>query len=63
MNKQTFFGFRINQEEKDAWFAYAFTHGYESLAAFIRDSINGLISNKKKPSKLVIIENAVGDKP
>lgn len=56
MDKETFFGFRINSEEKESWFVYALSQGYESLAAFIRDSINAIILAKKKPSTLLIIE-------
>ena len=56
MDKDTFFGFRIKKEEKESWFVYALSHDYDSLAAFIRDSINALIQAKKKPSKLLIIE-------
>ena len=49
-------GIRINSEEKTKWFIYAHEMGYDDLSKFIRDSINGLILAKKKPSKLIIIE-------
>lgn len=48
---------RINEDEKAMWYIYANSVGYNSLSEFIRDSINGLIKEEKKPSKIIIIEN------
>ncbi len=56
MDKQTRIGFRISQEDKDVWELYSISVGYESLGAFIRDSINALIRAEKKPIKLTIIK-------
>ena len=50
-------GFRINSEEKAMWCIYANKVGYDDLSKFIRDSINGMIEEGKKPSKVFIIEN------
>ena len=43
-------------DEKEIWMLYAINNGYDNLSEFVRDSINGLILAKKKPSKLIIIE-------
>jgi hypothetical protein len=56
MDKQERFTLRLSKNEKEAWNYYAFSIGYESVSEFIRDSINALISSKKRPSKLIIIE-------
>ncbi len=55
MIKQKTFGCRISKDELDIWHLYSISVGYDSLSAFIRDSINGLIKAKKKPSREVII--------
>lgn len=55
MTKQKRFTLRIEGDELDLWNFYSISVGYNSLSEFIRDSINGLISAKQKPSKEVII--------
>lgn len=57
MKKQKIFGMRISEVEVEAWRFYSISIGYDSLSAFIRDSINGLIRAKQKPSKVFIIED------
>lgn len=55
MTKQKTFTLRIDEDELASWNMYSISVAYESLSAFIRDSINGLIRAKQKPSKEVII--------
>ena len=55
MTKQKMFALRIEGDELEIWNLYSISSGYESLSAFVRDSINGLIKAKQKPSKEVII--------
>ena len=55
MVKQKRFTLRIEGDELDVWNLYSLSTGYDSLSEFIRDSINGLIKSKHKPSKEVII--------
>ena len=55
MVKQKTFGCRIEEDELAMWHLYSLSVGYDSLSAFIRDSINGMIKAKKKPSREVII--------
>ncbi len=57
MKKLRKFGMRISEEDLEVWRFYSISIGYESLSGFIRDSINGLIRAKQKPSKVFIIEN------
>lgn len=57
MKKLTTFGMRISEEDLEAWQFYSVSVGYDSLSEFVRDSINGLIRAKQKPSKVFIIEN------
>ena len=55
--KNGIIGFRINSEEKEVWILYALKVGYDDLSKFIRDSINGMIEEGKKVTKVFIIEN------
>ena len=57
MTKQKRFTLRIDEEELAHWNFYCISINYENLSEFIRDSINGLIKAKQKPSKVFIIEN------
>lgn len=60
-NKTTKIGIRINELEKEQWNYYAISIGYDSLSEFIRDSINGLIKEAKKPKKqIIIVDNLEG---
>lgn len=56
-SKDTFLNIRISSDEKGRWFLYANSVGYDSLSEFIRDSINGLITEAKKPEKKIVIVN------
>lgn len=60
MKKLRKFGMRISDEDLESWKFYSISIGYESLSEFVRDSINGLIRAKQKPSKVFIIENSGG---
>jgi len=56
--KDTKICIRINSHEKDIWEMYARKIGYEHLAEFIRDTVNGVIEMGKSPTKkLIIIDN------
>ncbi|KKM61909.1 hypothetical protein LCGC14_1527030 [marine sediment metagenome] len=55
MTKQKMFALRIEGDELEIWNLYSISIGYDSLSEFVRDSINGLIRAKQKPSKEVII--------
>ena len=44
---------RINQEIKHVWNLYALKIGYNHLAEFIRDCVNGIINAKIKPKKVI----------
>jgi len=57
MTKQTRFTVRMEEDMLEMWTYYSISSGYNNLSEFIRDSINGLIREKKKPSKIVVIEN------
>ncbi len=57
MKKLRKLGMRISEEDLEVWRFYSVSIGYNSLSEFIRDSINGLIRAKQKPSKVFIIEN------
>lgn len=61
-NKTTKIGIRINELEKEQWNYYAISIGYDSLSEFIRDSINGLIKEAKKPKKQIIIVDNLEEK-
>ncbi len=55
MVKQRRFTLRLEKNDFEVWELYAISIGYESVSEFIRDSINGLIKAKQKPSREVII--------
>ena len=55
MTKQKMFALRIEKDDLEVWNFYSISVGYNSLSEFVRDSINGLIRAKQKPSKEVII--------
>jgi len=55
LTKQKRFTLRIDNDDLEVWNLYAISINYDSLSEFFRDSINGLIRAKQKPSKEVII--------
>ncbi len=55
MPKNEFFTIRLSNEDREHWDFYAISVGYEDLSKFVRDSINGLIKAKQKPSREVVI--------
>ena len=55
MPKNEFFTIRLSNEDREHRDFYAISVGYEDLSKFVRDSINGLIKAKQKPSREVVI--------
>ena len=55
MPKHERFTLRLSNEDREDWDFYAISVGYKDLSNFVRDSINGLIKAKRKPSREVVI--------
>ena len=56
MDKQERFCLRISSNDKETWSFYSISIGYESVSEFVRDSINAIINNKKRPNKILVID-------
>ena len=54
-NKDIKIGIRISSEEKEDWDYYSTSIGCNNLSKFIRDSINKLITEARKPEKKIVI--------